>query len=66
MTKYKINKQKCIGCGNCVAACPQGFKMGPDGKSEVIDSEAAEKCGGIKICPFGAIEVADQKESSSQ
>lgn len=61
--KYRINKQKCIGCGTCVAVCPKGFKMGPDGKSEVIDSQAAEECGGTKICPFGAIEEVEEDDS---
>ena len=63
--KYKINKLKCIGCANCALVCPKGFKMGADGKSEVIDHQAAEACGGTKLCPFGAIEEVDDDSSKS-
>jgi ferredoxin len=66
MTQYKVNKERCTGCRSCLAVCPQGFKMGEDGKAEVIDSEAVEKCGGEKICPFGAIEKVSSNDSGSQ
>lgn len=56
MSRYKVDKEKCTGCASCVALCPKGFQMGADGKSEVIDSEAIEKCGGEKTCPLGAVE----------
>ncbi len=58
---YRINKQKCVGCGVCVQACPKGAKIGPDGKSEIIDQEELKKCGGEKLCPFGAIEKVEEK-----
>ena len=56
MAKYRINKRKCIGCAVCVHSCPGATIIGADGKSEVIDPEKLEKCGGEKICPMGAIE----------
>jgi len=44
---YKVNKEKCIGCGLCVADCPGGTEMDKDGKAKVIDQtswrSAAEK-----------------------
>ena len=52
----KVNKEKCIGCGICVAECPGGTELKEDGKAEVIDSEKLKKCGGEKVCPYGAIE----------
>ena len=54
--KYKINKEKCLGCGVCMANCPGGTELGEDGKAKIIDSEKLEKCGGEEICPYGAIE----------
>jgi len=58
---YKINKEKCIGCGLCVIDCPGGTEMDEDGKAKVIDQEKLEKCGGERICPYGAIEEEDGK-----
>jgi ferredoxin len=54
--KFKVDKQKCISCGTCVAVCPEGMEFKEDGKAEVIDSEKLKKCGGKDICPVGAIE----------
>jgi ferredoxin len=55
MSKYKIDKDKCIGCGLCVAQCDGGTELGDDGKAKVIDSDKLEKCDGENVCPYGAI-----------
>jgi ferredoxin len=56
MSKFKIDKSKCAGCGACLNACPYGaIKIGEDGKA-VIDKEKCQGCGKCKeICPFDAI-----------
>jgi ferredoxin len=59
--KYKVNKQKCIGCGICVQSCPEAMKLGDDMKAKIIDHEKLEHCGGVKVCPFGAIEEVKEK-----
>ena len=59
--KYKVNKKNCVGCGACVAICPEAMELKKDGKAEVIDSEKLEKCGGENICPMAAIKKNDSK-----
>ncbi len=56
MAQYKVDKEKCIGCGLCVVECAGGTELKEDGKAEVIDSEKIEQCGGEKVCPYNAIE----------
>ena len=65
---YKVNKQKCRGCGVCAGNCPGAIKIGADGKAEIVDQEKIKQCGGTSVCPFGAIEKTDgdsNKENSS-
>jgi len=51
----KVDKEKCIGCGACVAVCPQSFEMAGDGKAVAkADSDCAE--AGKNACPTSAIE----------
>lgn len=60
MAEYKINKEKCIGCGVCVVNCPGATEMEEDGKAKVVDSDKLEQCEGESICPMGAIEKIEQ------
>ena len=53
---YMINKKKCVGCGECVAACPM--------KVMVLENGIASKCiaCGIcaKACPMDVLEVIEK------
>ncbi len=51
-----VNKDLCIGCGTCVALCPDTFQLDAEGKSETIsqgDVECARNAA--QSCPVQAI-----------
>jgi len=61
MAKVIHQRDKCIGCGTCVAVCPDFWHMGDDGKSVLKDAKDA---GNGKF----ELEVADvdcNKEAAS-
>ena len=62
--KYRINKEKCVGCRVCVRNCPGATELGADGKAEIIDQKKLEECGGEDICPMGAIEKIEHGEGA--
>jgi ferredoxin len=53
MAKIIHEVEKCIGCGACVAVCPDFWKMGADGKSHLK--------GGKKKGKNEVLEVKDVK-----
>jgi len=62
--KVKIDKDKCLGCGTCVAIAPEVFEIGEDGKSKVKEEVDLEKNKeAIKqakmSCPTQAIEIEE-------
>ncbi len=60
LDRVLIDRQKCVGCGMCVSACPFGA-MKIDKKT--VKSYKCDLCGGdpecVKICEPGAIEYSD-------
>ncbi len=63
-----VDKEKCIGCGTCTVLAPKTFRLGKDGKAEVINPPAdeeekisklvsAEIKEAIDSCPVEAIKV---------
>lgn len=61
---YKVDKEKCLGCGGCTITCPKGINIGSDGKAQIIDEEELISAGGDEICPYGAI-IIDQEEGDN-
>ena len=60
--KNSIDKNLCIGCGTCVSIAPESFKLGDDGKVEVIEpagDDQAKIQEAIDSCPVSAIKSAD-------
>ena len=58
MSKPKVDKELCIGCGTCESLCPKVFKI-EDGKSVVIKDDCDEcNCQDvIDSCPVSAISM---------
>lgn len=63
-----VDKETCIGCGSCVALCPDVFQLDANGKAEVISSASAKatadkqdniECAknAAESCPVQAIKV---------
>lgn len=61
----KIDREKCIGCGSCVAVCPELFELGgEDNKVQIKEKKQNEvginvQCAkeAVDICPVQAIEI---------
>jgi len=62
---YRVNQEKCIGCGICLTDCPGATELGEDGKAKVIDKEKLRQCGGERVCPYGAIEKVEERKEQS-
>ena len=53
-----INENRCLGCGSCVTACPEGDVLGViAGKAVIVDSSHCIGHGACKLaCPTDAID----------
>jgi ferredoxin len=58
MYKVKVNKEKCIGCGACVAICPEVFEL-KAGKAIVKKAQTNKECAkqAADSCPVNAITI---------
>lgn len=59
-----IDRERCIGCGACVARCPiDTLRLGPDGKARIAYPDECMTCFVCeRSCPVGAIFVSPIKE----
>lgn len=56
---FKVNKEKCIACMQCIKDCPARVISLKDGKAE-INNEGCIKCGHcVAICPVYAVSTDD-------
>lgn len=67
-TKADINKDKCIGCGLCYAACNDGGHQAIDWDSEKrLPNVNEDKCVGcamcMQVCPVNAIRMKEKLNS---
>jgi ferredoxin len=42
-------REKCIGCGSCVALCPKYWEMAEDGKAQLLNSSLNEKSKNFEL-----------------
>jgi ferredoxin len=64
ISKVEVDKDLCIGSASCVAAAPDVFDLGDDGKSYVKKgadlSDVAKIMDAARSCPVNAIKVYDE------
>lgn len=61
MAELTLDKTKCVGCGNCIKACPTKALFMDEGKA-VLDEDKCILCGMcFDTCPYDAIFVKTKK-----
>ncbi len=60
--KAFVYQDICIGCGACIAECPEIYHWNSDNKSEASDQEIPEEQAdgaraGRDVCPVDAIDL---------
>ncbi len=54
------DKNVCIGCGACVAVCPENWEMASDGKSKLKKTELTDlgcNMDAAQSCPVNCIHI---------
>ena len=60
MDRVKVDSERCIRCGACVAIAPDIFDYGDEGESVVIKDEVTEEVRqAVDMCPVSAIEIKE-------
>ncbi|WP_052669537.1 ferredoxin [Nitriliruptor alkaliphilus] len=58
--KPKVDRDRCIGAGQCEAVAPDAFEVNDDGFVEVIgDLEGGQVSDAVESCPSGALSWDD-------
>lgn len=53
-----IDRETCIGCGDCVRCCPTGVLGQQDDKAALLSPELCIYCADCEaLCPVSAIEI---------
>jgi nitroreductase/NAD-dependent dihydropyrimidine dehydrogenase PreA subunit len=69
MLSFKINKQKCTSCGQCVSDCPAQIIAMEQGHFPFISPALEESCYRcqhcLAVCPTGAVSILGVKPENS-
>ena len=67
MEKFKVNKDACIGCGACMALCPEVFDIDEEGLATVIkeDNLTSEEVENATDAMEGCSTAAISKEEDN-
>ena len=60
--KVRIDRDQCIGVGNCVAAAPTVFKLDKSNKAVILKPESVDDdtlMNAAESCPVNAIIIED-------
>ncbi len=61
--KVKVDENKCVGCGACVAIADENFDFNSEGVSSVINDKVTKKTKlAAKSCPVYAISIEEDGE----
>ena len=55
---FRVNKERCVGCGVCVDVCPAGAISMDNGKA-VISGQCVDCSRCVQVCPQRAIHPGD-------
>jgi len=61
--KITVNRNRCVGSGDCAETAPGVFQLGDDEKSEVINPAGAPDAtivAAARACPVKAITVVNE------
>jgi ferredoxin len=62
--KVKVDRELCIGVGNCVAIAPTVFKLDDENKAVVLDASSDDESTimeAAESCPENAIIIEDDE-----
>lgn len=62
--KAIVDQDTCIGCGACIAECPEVYSWNEDEKSVAIEGDVPEENiegakAGRNVCPVDAIDIKE-------
>jgi len=63
MYKVEVDKEKCVGCEECVDVCPSDVFEMKDEKSDPVNAEECIGCEScIEVCESDAITVTEVED----